>query len=129
MSAKTSKLYNLVSAIGAFVVWGAWAYYINRDVDTSVRLVSATTQGTASLIITLAIVRLVSSIFNRLPRKLFSILIAAVCSVLCTGSCLVAIHMIVGTPEILGTVSPPLTVAFLFCLFTAYKLYSDTKND
>jgi hypothetical protein len=128
LSSKISKRYNIVSALAAFVVWGGWAYYINDTGSENVRFISALTQGVSSLIITLALVKLVSFIFNRLPRKILSVFIASIISVTCSGSCLIAVHYLIGTPEIFNTVSPPLLVAFSFCLFTAYKLHSDTIN-
>jgi hypothetical protein len=128
LSSKISKKYNIISALAAFVVWGGWAYYINDTGTENVRAISAATQGISSLIITLALVKLVSLIFNRLPRKITSVFIASILSVTCSGSCLIAVHYLIGTPEIVGTVSPPLLVAFLFCLFTAYKLHSDPVN-
>jgi hypothetical protein len=128
LSSKISKKYNIISALAAFVVWGGWAYYINDTGTENVRVISAATQGVSSLIITLALVKLVSLIFNRLPRKILSVFIASVISVTCSGSCLIAVHYLIGTPEIVSTVSPPLLVAFSFCLFTAYKLHSDPMN-
>ncbi len=128
LSLKISKKYNIISALSAFVFWGGWAYYINDTGTENVRVISAATQGVSSLIITLALVKLVSLIFNRLPRKILSVFIASIISVTCSGSCLIAVHYLIGTPEIVSTVSPPLLVAFLFCLFTAYKLHSDTIN-
>jgi len=125
---KTSKKYNILSALAAFFFWGGWAYYINDTGTVNVRAISAATQGVSSLIITLALVKLVSLIFNRLPRKILSVFITSILSVTCSGSCLIAVHYLIGTPEIVGTVSPPLLVAFLFCLFTAYKLHSDPVN-
>jgi len=39
-----------------------------------------------------------------------------------TGSCLAAAHALVGTRNIIQTIAPALTVAFVFNVYTAVKL-------
>ncbi|NOQ34487.1 MAG: hypothetical protein GQ569_01150 [Methylococcaceae bacterium] len=119
---KTSSFYNFLSAILAFILWGGWAYYINGRENPEMAIISAITQGTASFTITLLMVHAVSWIYHRLPKNSWQILLPAIFTVSVTGSCLAAIHYTVGTPEIIYTISPALSVAFAFCLYTAYKL-------
>lgn len=124
--ANTGRLFTALSALAAFLLWGGWAYFVNAP-ETSLtaaatRLTSALTQGTASFLITLFMVRAVSALFNRLPANAFRLLLPAVITVSLTGSGLAIIHALIGTAKILYTIAPALSVAFLFCLLTAYKL-------
>ncbi|MCP4450203.1 MAG: hypothetical protein GY809_01980, partial [Planctomycetes bacterium] len=50
---RTSRGYNLASAVLAFLMWGGWALWINSHNGTTTQLTSGMTQGAASFIITL----------------------------------------------------------------------------
>jgi len=119
---KSSMRYQLLSALAAFVLWGGWAYWVNHDSSENVWLV-AFTQGAASFAITLLMVQAITWLYPILVRSWHGVPLPAVCTVLATGSALVMIHRIVGTPHIAATVAPALSVGFLFCLFTSLKLY------
>jgi hypothetical protein len=105
------------SAFLAFIIWGSWAYFVNHDV------ISAFSQGTASFIITLILIYIVTFIFNLLPEnKLIKIIFPAIIAVSITGTFLVIVHLVVDTKEIFYTIFPPISVAFIFCIITALKL-------
>lgn len=127
--ARTSRRFNLTSAILAFVLWSGWAYFVNGGPSTeghsSAPMVSALTQGTGSFIITLIMVRLVSWIYHLLPVHSARIVSAALITVSITGSCLATAHAVVGTPEIVSTIAPALAVAFFFNVYTASMLRRD----
>ena len=62
---RTTRLYNLISACLAFLMWGGWAYLVNSgNVIFNVRLIASITQGISSFIITLILVRLVAWIYR-----------------------------------------------------------------
>jgi len=116
---KTSFIYNLGSALFAFILWGGWAYFINNN------MISALTQGTASFIITLFLVHAVTRLYHNLSTKVngnIQLLLPAIITVSFTGTCLFIVHLIAGTAHITKTIAPALLVAFLFCVYTAYKL-------
>lgn len=119
---KTNARYNLFSASSALILWGSWAYYINSAKGQMIGLIAGLTQGIASFIITLVVVYAVTTIYNRLPEGVGRLILPAVITVSCIGVCLVLIHAAAGTPYILLTIAPSLSVAFLFCMFTSYRL-------
>jgi len=119
---KSSARYQLLSALAAFVLWGGWAYWVNHNNSENVWIVSIA-QGTASFAITLLMVQAITWLYPKLVRSRYSMPLPAICTVLVTGSVLVMIHAVIGTPHIAATVAPALTVGFLFCLFTSLKLY------
>ena len=120
--ATTSRLYRVISAALAFLLWGGWSFIVNGEDGLATRMVSSITQGTASFVITLVMVRIITWLYRRLPDVWFRVLLPAVITVTCTGSIVVLVHVLVGTPQITMTVIPAFTVAFGFSLFTAYKL-------
>jgi hypothetical protein len=87
-------------------------------------LISGLTQGTASFIITLFMVHMVTWLSRCISSRLFKLILPPVITVGFTGSCLVAIHFFVGTPAILHTIAPALGVAFMFCVYISFKLQS-----
>jgi ABC-type antimicrobial peptide transport system permease subunit len=121
-SPRTSRIYNVLSALSAFLLWGGWAFYVNGSTDVTKGLISGLTQGTASFIITLVMVQVVTWFFKHLPENFLQLPLAAFLTVTITGSCLVGIHWLVQTPHIFYTIAPALSVAFAFCWYTAYKL-------
>lgn len=108
-------------------MWGGWAIYINDYMGLQTQLISGITQGTASFIITLVIVTLVTKIFNFLPDNNLRFIFSPLLTVCITGTSLVTVHFLVGTPEIIATVTPALCVAFVFSVFTVFKLKNNKK--
>ncbi len=131
-SVRTTSLYNLASAIAAFVMWGGWAFFVNsRETDSS-GIVSGIAQGTASFTITLLMVRAITFLYHTFNHPILKLLLPALLTVSVTSTCLVLIHLAVGTPHIISTIAPALSVAFAFCLFTTFKLnrinQTETQN-
>ncbi len=130
----TSKKYNYLSAFLAFFLWGSWAFYVNTDGVSQTGVISAITQGTYSFIITLLMTHFITFQFNKFSDGIFRIVLPPVITVCITGTILIYIHKMAGTPSILLTVSPALTVALLFSFCTVYKLHLESqlqreKND
>lgn len=119
---RTSRYFNLLSAIFAFILWGGWAYHINSQTSTQSGIVAGLTQGTASFLITLFMVHAITLLFHRFHHPFTKVLLPAVIVVCCTSLFLYTVHLVMGTPRILATILPALTVAFSFCLFTSFKL-------
>lgn len=122
MTTSTSRRYNLLSAAFAFVTWGAWAYYINHDHGWQRGLIAALAQGSLSFCMTLLVVRAVTWLYHRMPGLPLRQWLSAGLTTALAASCLATTHYLVGTPNILRTIAPGLTVAFSFGVVTAYKL-------
>lgn len=120
--ARVSARYKLFSASSALILWGSWAYYVNSAKSQTSGLISGFTQGVASFIITLLVVSAVTTIHNRLPAGIGRLILPAAITVSAIGLCLMLIHSAAGTPYILQTIAPSLGVAFVFCIFTSYRL-------
>jgi len=72
--AKTSHLFNVISAILAFILWGGWAYYVNETKAHSSGMASGVAQGVASFTITIFMVHVITwlyHLFHRPRLKLF----------------------------------------------------------
>lgn len=127
--ATTSSKYKFYSALAALIVWGGWAYYINTVGGKGHGLVSGITQGIASFIITYIVVLAVTRIYNAISHRALQIVTPAIVTVGCISMVLVAVHTAVGTPHILYTIAPTLSVAFLFCIVTALNLRRDEHTE
>ncbi|WP_228146050.1 hypothetical protein [Acinetobacter sp. ANC 4558] len=118
-----------MSATLAFLLWGTWSFYINfHQGSLQEGIVSGLAQGISSFIITLFMTYLIEKQFNFYHHKVLKLLLPPLCTVLLTGSCLLIVHHIVQTPNILKTVTPALTVALCFAFFTNFKLYQQLKG-
>ena len=118
MKTKVLNKSTIVAAVIAFLVWGAWAFHINYlSGDLLVGLRSGITQGLYSAAMTIYFSISVLYIYKRVMQNKLWFLFPAMGTVGHTGLILTAIHYFNGTPEILKTVSLPLTAAFLYCIF------------
>ncbi len=119
----TSKHYRYLSAILAFLLWGGWAFFVNHDMESNSGAIAAITQGSYSFIVTLLMTHLIAFQFNKLSSSILRIILPPVMTVGITSIILIYVHTMAGTPSILLTVSPALTAALLFSLYTTYKLH------
>ena len=126
--AETSSAFNFMSAALAFLLWGCWAYFVNESSVPSSGLVSGITQGAASFIITLVMVRIITFLFRRLPTNGIAQLLPAFATMCITSSFLVAAHCIVETPNIIRTITPALCVGFVFCIITTLQLRKNVTS-
>ncbi len=120
----TNHGYSIISAVIAFMLWGGWAYYLSYDKSKGIAsgVASGLIQGIASFTITLFMVKAVSWLFETMPQSNLGVLLSAMVTVSFTGSCLFLAHFLVGTQNIFLTIAFPLSVAFVFCLTTAYRI-------
>lgn len=126
---KTTKRFRFLSASIAFILWGGWAFFINQKNTIQAGVISGITQGTASFLITLFLVHAVTRLYHQFSHPFTKLLFPAIVTVSFTSSCLLYIHYLAQTPHILLTILPAITVAFSFCLFTAYKLHKNQSNN
>lgn len=106
----------------AFILWGGWAAYINSRHGTAEALRSGLAQGIASFAITIFLTFSVARLHGSLRQRFARAVLPALATVTLTGSLLVALHTLAGTPEVLATVVPPITVAALYCLYVNLKI-------
>lgn len=120
---RTSGAYKFGSALSAFILWGGWAWYINGANNEWHTFVTALAQGLSSFFITLALVAVVTRLYHIFEHPLARLWLPALVTVALSVSLLLLVHLWVGTGELLFTIFPPSTVAFLFCLFTTFKIH------
>jgi hypothetical protein len=123
-----SRRYKLGSALMAFLLWGSWAWYANGADNEWHTLLSAIAQGSSSFFITLGLVALVSRLYHHFEHPLARVWLPAVIVTIFSSSLLLVVHLGVGTQQILQTILPPSTVAFLFCLFTSVKMQKNNTT-
>ncbi|MEB3752819.1 hypothetical protein I2F62_00440 [Acinetobacter sp. MD2(2019)] len=117
-------------AFFAFCLWGGWSFYVNaQSSGLKVGLVSGLVQGFCSFIITLFIGFLIEKQFNFYQKIWLKLILPPIITILISGSCLVFIHLCIATPHIVKTISPAITVAFIFACLTNIKLYRQQKID
>ena len=115
---RTSRRFNVMSAVAALILWGGWAWWTNGTSS----IVSALAQGTFSFCMTLGMVAIVTRLFHYFKNPLARSVLPGILMVSLSASILTAVHWWVQTPHIFQTIAPALTVAFGFCLLTCQKL-------
>lgn len=126
---KNTQRYHFLSAFFALMLWGSWSFYVNnQQAGLKLGLISGLAQGICSFLITLFMTHFIEKQFNYYRGTWTKLLFPPLITVLVTGSCLISVHILVHTPNIIKTVSPALTVALVFAFFTNIKLYKQTQS-
>ena len=127
MSKPINSVYKYSSVLFALIVWGLWAYIANDNATQDQRIISALGQGLASMSITLIMMRSIAYLTQVFSTRPYTLFIPGLVSFLGTSSFVVFTHYYLNTPNIALTVSAPLSVAFLFSLYTNYKMITSQK--
>ncbi len=117
------KKYNYISAFLAFILWSVWAFFINIDSENVI--ISALSQGVASFIITLIMIKLLLYFYKIFPKGGCYFILPSLATVGFTSSCVVLIHFMVHTKNIFYTVLPTVIIALLFALYTTKKIIEE----
>lgn len=121
--ATTTALFRYMSAALAFLTWGGWAWYVNRNSETTSPLVSGLVHGAFSATITIVMMTSVTWLYRRLAAPGPKMMLPAVTTSVATGSFITTVHLLIGTANVGMTVIPGLLVAFCFNLITTRQLF------
>ena len=119
----TEKRYNFISEFLEFVLWSAWAFFIN--IDSKNVIISALSQGVASFIITFIMIKLLVYFYKMFPKGGWYFILPSLVTVGVTSSFVVLIHFMIHTKNIFYTVLPTVIIALLFALYTTKKIIEE----
>lgn len=114
-------------AVGAGCMYGAWALWANLGHGSALGWRAAGTQFFVSFVVTLVITTLMEWVHARLSSSARRVWGAVGAAVGVSGSFTVALHLASGTPEILNTVAPVLTLGSLYCVAYAANLERELR--
>ncbi len=106
---------SLTLATGAFVLYGGWAFAVNRSHGTGAGARALVTQGTASFVSTFTITMVMEVVHRRRGTAAMrgARSFAAGCLVMYTIT--LGLHLLMRTPELAATVVPVLAVGTVYC--------------
>ncbi len=97
---------SLAAGIAGFVVYGAWAWYVNQAHGQAVGIRAGLIQGSYSLALTLTTTLMMEYLLNLLKDIPGQVWLTIAATSVITFSTAYAIHFVFGTPEILMTILP-----------------------
>ena len=107
-----------IPPIAGFLFYGAWAFFINFSHGWDSAITAAVTQGGYSFTITLVLALVIEFLFQRLSNMSITALWRNVWVFIVGFSLLlftsVGINLLTGTPEVVWTVLPGLTVSAVY---------------
>lgn len=112
---------NAAHMAGGFALMGSWAFFANAAHPMPTPLISGLVQGALSASITLLLKSVIERLLPRLSGTNGLILPPLLCGAI-SVALLTAIHMAVGTPEILMTLALPVTVATGYAALYNFRL-------
>lgn len=102
-----------VHAVGGFLLMGGWAGFVNRTHPMPDPLIAGAIQGVLTAAITLFLKTLIEGIFARSGSwRRFVLPPLSACMI--SAVLLTSIHTLAGTPEVLATISVPVTVSTIY---------------
>ena len=110
-----------VNVIGAMVLWGSWAAIVHHAHPLAVQLKAALTQAAISGTFTLLGAAVLEAIFARTAQR-WRVPVSGLSTFVFIFSSVVIIHSWVGTPNIILTIAPTMTLSFFYCLGYAASL-------
>lgn len=114
--------------MGAGCMYGAWALWANLAHGAAAGWRAAGTQFFISFVVTLAITTVMEQVHAGLPSPLGRIAGAIAASVGTTVVFTLALHLATGTPEIVNTVVPVLTLGSLYCIAYVANLERELRK-
>jgi len=126
-----AKLRLLVPPLAGFCFYGAWAFYVNMDYGSSMGITAAMTQGSYSFVVTLLLAVLVERLFVRFQNITFGAFWVGLIAITLLGVVSWAVNALVGTPKIIWTILPGLTVSAIYTtmyIMTLSKLANKEPN-
>ena len=110
----------LTMALGAIVLWAPWAAWANHEHGWDAASKAAVTQSSLSFFITLFMTASIEAIAARdySPWRQWLYSITGPCAVVLFG--LVAVHLLVGTPNWLLTIAPSIVIGLLYTSFYSF---------
>lgn len=106
----------VVLATGAGCMYGAWALWANIDHGSAAGWRAAGTQFFVSFVVTLVITTLMEWAHGEFCSGANRVLGAIAMAVGVSATFTVALHFASGTPEILATVTPVVSLGSLYCM-------------
>lgn len=111
----------LVNAGGAALLWGCWAAFVQRHYDLHTQITAALTQAFISAFFTLIGATVLETIFARSPKAM-RVPAAALGTFTFIFASVVTLHTLSGTPDIVLTIAPTMTLSFFYCFGYATSL-------
>lgn len=115
------------AALGA-LAYGAWAFFVNRHAGFPHAALIGMTHWMMSVVITIACVGLMRSLFGLARQPWLGAILSASGSLAATYSVLVGVHLWIGTPHIALTLAPGLLPTIGFAVvYTGLLLRERTR--
>lgn len=125
----SERVFNALSAITALLLWGGWAYWINRAAPVDARLLSSVAQGLASFTITLIMATSVAFFYRKFRHNSARCWLPPLLTCALTSIGLFVLHSLIGTLHIMPTIAPAITVGLLFCFIANGRLHLQESNN
>ena len=113
--------YKYATSSAAALIWGSYAYFVNRN-GTSSALNSGLLQGISSFGITYISVEALKNLHDMFEQNVDKLILPPLVLLLLTSGLYSSVHYIIKTENIVATLLPNLLAGFTFSLVTCLHL-------
>ena len=116
-------------ALGAILLWAPWAAWANYEHGFEAAYRAAITQSSMSFVITLFMTVSIEAIAAReySPWRQWTYSILGPCALVL--ACLIAVHLLVGTPNWLLTIAPSIAIGLTYTSFYSFWRSSGPRDE
>lgn len=122
-------LRSLIAGLAGFIGYGGWAWYANLDHGADIAMRSGLVQGGYSLVLTFLMTIVTEYLFAKWQHQAG----AAIRTTLLVSTILFCsaytIHMLVGTPEILMTITPGFIIGTIYTYVYVLGLRASSESN
>lgn len=128
-SPKRIVIRGVTMALGAILLWAPWAAWANYEHGFEAAYRAAIAQSSMSFVITLFMTVSIEAIAARdySPWRQWAYSILGPCALVLTF--LIAVHLLVGTPNWLLTIAPSIAIGLTYTSFYSFWCSSGQRNE
>lgn len=128
-SPKRIVIRGVTMALGAILLWAPWAAWANYEHGFEAAYRAAIAQSSMSFVITLFMTVSIEAIAARdySPWRQWAYSILGPCALVL--ACLIAVHLLVGTPNWLLTIAPSIAIGLTYTSFYSFWRSSGQRNE
>ena len=120
-------LRSTIMGLGALLLYGGWAFAANYPHGFGAAIKAAATQGFISMTITVAVTAIMEFVVRRVSSGALQVIAPFAAAEALGVGYTITLHLLTGTPELLRTVLPVLSIGAVYCLTYSLNLAREAR--
>ena len=119
----------IMIALIAAVAYGSWAFYANWQHAYAAGIKAACVQGLLSFSVTFVMTVAMEWVFRSCQQEQIRFLLTAFVPLSCILLLMASVHLAVGTPDIIKTITPSAIAGSIYCVVYTLRLNTESPAE